>query len=122
LGGIYTALATSEADRVLVVACDLPSLDAGVLHRLVELADDADGAWIESGRGVEPLLACYRTSAAPRVREAIDAGRLKAAALGEVLRMASLNVAELARFGDVERLLANLNTPDDLARYNNAGR
>ena len=116
IGGLYTALASATSERVLVVACDLPFLDARVLARLVALADEADGSWVRSGRGIEPLLACYRSATAPLVRRAIDQGHLKAADLGRILRMAELDEAELATYGPVDRLLANLNTPEDLAR------
>lgn len=116
LGGVHAALHVSSTERVLVVACDLPFLDARVLERLVALTDEADGAWIRTARGVEPLLACYRRAAADTIRQVIDAGHLKASALDHVLRMAVLDENELVQFGSVERLLANVNTPEDYAR------
>jgi molybdopterin-guanine dinucleotide biosynthesis protein A len=60
IGGIFTALDVTEADAVVVVGCDLPFLDAGVLAELVRLAATADGAWVRTARGPEPLIACYR--------------------------------------------------------------
>jgi molybdenum cofactor guanylyltransferase len=116
LGGIYTAVSVSDADRVLVVACDLPFLHAGLLQRLLELAQDRDGAWVETSRGVEPLLACYRTTAAPRIRARLDAGCLKAADLAQTLDLAVMGTDELRTFGPEHRLLANINSPDDYAR------
>jgi molybdopterin-guanine dinucleotide biosynthesis protein A len=116
IGGLYTALEVTAADLVLVVACDLPFLDAGLLERLVALSAGGDGAWVRSPRGVEPLLACYRRSARGAILEAIRAGRLKAADLGGVLRLIELGPPELERFGPIDRLLANINTPDDYAR------
>jgi molybdopterin-guanine dinucleotide biosynthesis protein A len=116
IGGIHTAVETTSSDRVLVVACDLPFLEAGLLRRLVELSAGRDGAWVSTSRGVEPLLACYRRAAGPAIRGAIEAGRLRASDLGRVLDMASLGGAELDRFGPAERLLANVNTPADYAR------
>jgi molybdopterin-guanine dinucleotide biosynthesis protein A len=116
IGGIYTALACAAGECVVVVACDLPFLSAPLLQRLIDLSTSDDGAWVVSARGVEPLLACYRRHAAARVREAIDAGDLKAADLGRRLRMAPLAGEALAEFGDPERLLANVNTPGDFAR------
>jgi molybdopterin-guanine dinucleotide biosynthesis protein A len=116
IGGIYTALVRATAARVLVVGCDLPFLHEGVLTRLVALAGDADGAWIETSRGPEPLLACYRTSAAAAIRDEIVQGNLRAADIGRVIQMAVLSEAELADFGPVAQLLANLNSPDDYAR------
>jgi len=116
IGGIFTALEVAQSDYVLVVACDLPFLDAGLLGRLVELSADGDGAWVRSTRGVEPLLSCYRREARATIGSEIAAGRLKAGDLGSALRMAELSGDDLARFGPPDRLLANLNTPEDLAR------
>jgi molybdenum cofactor guanylyltransferase len=116
IGGVYTALETANADRVIVVACDLPFLDEGMLRRLVELAPAGDGAWVRTARGVEPLLACYRREARLTIRARIDEGRLKLADLEEALEMGELGAEELAQFGPAARLLANINTPDDYAR------
>ena len=103
-------------DLVVVVACDLPFLDAAVLRCLVDLAATTDGSWVRTTRGAEPLLACYQTHAADRIRGEIDAGRLRAMDLDRVLYLAVLDEAELSRFGPVDRLLANLNSPEDYAR------
>lgn len=116
LGGIYTALHAARADRVLVVACDLPFLDGGLLARLVELAAAGDGAWVCTERGVEPLLACYRRRARDAIRAALEAGRFKAADVGSAIRMIELPAGDLQQFGSADRLLTNVNTPDDLAR------
>jgi molybdopterin-guanine dinucleotide biosynthesis protein A len=116
LGGVYTALARAAADRVVVVAGDMPFLDEQVLRRLIALAADADGAWVRTARGVEPLLACYRRHAAPAMRRELEAGRLRAGDIGRALAMASLDETELARFGPVDRLLLNVNAPEDYER------
>jgi molybdopterin-guanine dinucleotide biosynthesis protein A len=116
LGGIYTALAVAPPGRVIVVACDMPFLHAPLLRRLAELAIGHDGAWVHTARGIEPLVACYQTTAAPTIRAAIDGGRLKAADLVDRLNMAEIGDGELATFGTPARLLANVNSADDLAR------
>jgi molybdopterin-guanine dinucleotide biosynthesis protein A len=116
LGGVYTALDAAQADLVITVACDLPFLHEGLLRRLIDLASAADGAWVRSEPGVEPLIACYRRSARVPIREAIAGGRLTMADLGSILRMAEMPVTEVERFGPRERLLANINTPEDYAR------
>jgi molybdopterin-guanine dinucleotide biosynthesis protein A len=116
IGGLYTALETASSELVIVVACDLPFLDEGMLRRLVALAAAGDGAWVRTSGGIEPLLACYRREARATVRAEIEAGRLKLQDLAAHLRMAALDGEELARFGPAARLLANINTPDDYAR------
>ena len=116
IGGIATALSVTSADRVLVVACDAPFLHEELLQALLAQADDADGAWVRTERGPEPLLACYRQSARPAIEQAIAAGRLAPRDLGDVLRLREISGAQLAAFGPVDRLLANLNTPDEYGR------
>lgn len=113
MGGLYTALEASRADRVVVVACDMPFLDPALLNRLVDLAAGADAAWVRSAAGPEPLLACYRRDARFAVRKAIDAGRLTLAGLPSVLDVRELAADELKAFGPVDQLLANLNSPAD---------
>jgi molybdopterin-guanine dinucleotide biosynthesis protein A len=121
LGGIYTALTVDGPDAVIVVACDMPFLDAGLLRRLVQMSAGHDGAWVRSARGVEPLLACYRRRARSLIRQEIDAARLKATNLSHVLQMAEMSPEEVALYGSPARLLANLNSSDDLARVQYGG-
>jgi molybdenum cofactor guanylyltransferase len=116
IGGIYSAVAMSQSEQVLVVACDLPFLDASVLRALKEKSLGRDGAWVTSERGIEPLLACYRRHTAAKIRARIDRKQLKASDLATTLDMYALTGAELAALGPVDRLLANVNTPSDYAR------
>jgi len=117
LGGIYTALAASPTfDRVVVVACDMPFLDDALIRRLTALALEGDGAWVRTARGPEPLLACYRTAAAARIKGELDAGRMRAGDLDRVLRMMDLGEEELTRYGAPDRLLLNVNSPDEFEK------
>jgi len=117
IGGIATALGATRADRVLTVACDLPFLSAALLSRLLELAAEpgVDAAWVETADGPEPLIACYRTTSAGRIRDAIAAGQLRAGALADRLTIRTIGPDALRAFGDPARLVANINSPDDLS-------
>jgi molybdopterin-guanine dinucleotide biosynthesis protein A len=116
IGGILTALESTTADRVLVIACDMPFLVEGLLRALLALAVSGDGAWVRTARGPHPLVACYRQQARKSIREAIDSGQLKATELDKVLTLRELTEDDVARFGPAERLLTNVNTPEDYAR------
>jgi molybdopterin-guanine dinucleotide biosynthesis protein A len=116
IGGLLTALECAEADRVVVVACDLPFLHAGLLSRLVDRAAEADAAWVETARGPEPLVGCYRREARHAVRAAIAGGHLALQDLRHVLRVAPVGPDEVAAFGPIDRLLANLNSLADVER------
>jgi molybdopterin-guanine dinucleotide biosynthesis protein A len=121
LGGIYTALLRATIDRVLVVACDLPFLHAGLLAQLIARSDGHDGAWARAAGHAQPLLACYRRDAHPRIRAQIDAGRLRATDLAQALDIVEIGPGEIAAFGPPDRLLANVNTPADYARVQYGG-
>lgn len=116
IGGIDAALHATACDRVIVVGCDLPFLTSDLLAELARLSDAHDGAWVSSARGVEPLVACYRITARVPVAHCIERGQLRASDLADVLDMATLRSPSLDRFGRPDRLLANINTPDDYAR------
>lgn len=116
IGGVYTALEASPLERVLVVACDMPFLNEQLLTRLAELSDGADAAWVRTPHGPEPLLACYQRHARTAVLDAIQAGRLKLADLAERIQVRELADEELAAFGRVDELAANLNSPADLGK------
>jgi molybdopterin-guanine dinucleotide biosynthesis protein A len=116
LGGIYTALASTSADRVLVIACDMPFLVEGLLRALLIQAGTGDGAWVRTARGPEPLVACYRQSALAAIHDAIVSGHFKAADMGQYLKLAELSEEDVQAFGPPDHVLANLNSPEDYAR------
>jgi len=114
LGGIYTAIVASPADRTLVVACDLPGLSAAFLERLGDV--DADLVIPRSRRGLEPLCAVYSKACAPDIRRRIDRGTLEAAVLPDGVRVAELGPEVLAAYDEDGLLFVNVNTPHDYAR------
>ena len=111
LRGIASALRASEHDTNLVMACDIPSLDVGLLRHMLRLAPGSDCVVPRTAEGhSEPLLAIYRRSAL----EAID----------EVLRSGSRRIRDAhdrcdTRYVDLApgREPANLNTPDEYRGY-----
>jgi len=113
VGGILTALAHSDADWNLIVACDMPQADAPFLRRLLDAARerDADALLPRGPSGMlEPLCAVYHR----RVREVMAArfaeGERKVTACLAGVAVAELEVAEVAQF-------QNVNTPEDWALH-----
>lgn len=109
LGGILTALKTSEADWNLVVACDMPGLDAELLGVLIEAARRADTDCLlpVGASGLpEPLCAVYHRRAAVTMERALRRGVRKVTAALDGLRVVEYPVAREAAF-------RNINTPSD---------
>jgi molybdopterin-guanine dinucleotide biosynthesis protein A len=116
LRGIVAALEAARAERVLVIATDLPLVTPALLLAIV--------AWpraevvVPRPEGVlQPLCALYQREAARRVASArLQTGRLAAHGLLSELQASYLEDADLAELDPEGAALANLNTPEDLAR------
>jgi molybdopterin-guanine dinucleotide biosynthesis protein A len=108
LGGIYTAIVRSPAERTLIVACDLPFLSSAVLHRM-EAVEDADLVIPRHARGYEPLCAIYSRACAEDIRSRIDRGSYEASRLPAGVRVTEFDAGNDAMF-------VNVNTPHDYER------
>jgi len=113
LGGLDAALASARDDRVIVVACDMPFITADFLGSLLALADSVDAVVPRTERGYHPLCAVYGRSCHPAVVRRLAERRLKMVELFEDLNVHVVGPAHVAMYGG-ERLLANVNTPDEL--------
>jgi molybdopterin-guanine dinucleotide biosynthesis protein A len=117
LGGVYTAIVVSPAPQTLVVACDLPFLNAAFLGYLAARGRQADLAIPRSAGGYEPLCASYARACAEPIARLLDSGRLKAADVVSVgLRVVEIGPEEYAPFDPDGTLFFNVNTQDDYAR------
>jgi molybdopterin-guanine dinucleotide biosynthesis protein A len=125
LGGLDAALAAARDESVIVLACDMPFVTSDFLAHLVDVAAHECSAGAEpvlavvprTERGYHPLCAVYRRAAAGSVARRLAERRLKMTDLLATLRVRVVEAAEIERFGDRHRLLANVNTPSDLARH-----
>jgi len=115
LAGIQAALDASKAGWNLVVACDMPGVNAGFLARLLEAARSTQAdCLLPAGRSglPEPLCAVYHRRCLPvigaalarRVRKVTDA------LAGLDVRMWPVDTGEW---------LANMNTPQEWERFLN---
>jgi molybdopterin-guanine dinucleotide biosynthesis protein A len=115
LGGIYTAIVRSPLERTLVLACDMPFVSAGFLHRLAAEVG-ADAVVPRSHRGWEPLCAIYSRACAPDIRARIDRGELQASALPGGVAVAEIGPETIAMYDPDGWMFMNVNTPHDYER------
>lgn len=113
LGGLLAGLRASDAERVLVLAVDLPRMEESFLR---ELLAGKGGLVPRSADGWEPLAGIYpRQSMLALLEAAADRGErrlqtiLEEAAAAGVIRAFPIEASARTNF-------ENLNTPDDLAR------
>jgi molybdopterin-guanine dinucleotide biosynthesis protein A len=100
--GIAAALRQAQTDLCVVLPTDMPFVSAQLLRSLAEGADGADAAVVQTG----PLPGAYRRAALPVLERRIAAGEL-------ALRDAVAELETRVITCD-ERLLRNVNTPEDL--------
>lgn len=117
LGGVISALAVTRADRMLVLATDLPFVTTPFLDWLFGVDEHALAVVPVSENRWQPLCAVYDRRALRLLSEAFDSGersmRVAVAALGPTL----VDAGSIAPYDTDGRLLANVNTPADLARW-----
>lgn len=109
LAGIAAGLAACRTDWLLIVAGDMPFIDAVLIDTMIAAAGD-DAVGVRSGGLPEPLLCVLHRRVLPVLERRIAAGRYKASGLltDEGLRVAWVDADPQA--------VRNLNSPDDLAR------
>jgi molybdopterin-guanine dinucleotide biosynthesis protein A len=121
LGGLHSAFEATTGDVLLLVACDMPFLSAPFLSYLASQCVNVDAAVPQTERGYHPLCAAYARSCRPVVTARLADGRLAMKDLLTDLRVRVIAADDINRFGPRHRLLANVNTPDDLDRLDILG-
>jgi molybdenum cofactor guanylyltransferase len=111
LCGIVTALRLGRP--VVAIACDLPFVAPELIELLAAAPEPLVVPTLE-GRP-QPLLARYGPSLLPRLEAAL-AREEPLARTVEALAPRFLSEEEVARFGDPQRLLFNVNDREDLRR------
>src|SRR3954464_11066200 len=115
LGGLHAALTGMRGDRVFVVACDMPYVDAAFAEYLLSLATDAAVVVPQTDRGYHPLCAVYTRVCLEPVAARLAQRRLALRDLFADVPTRIVTPAEMSRFGAPLRLLANVNTPAEYA-------
>lgn len=113
LCGIVAALGYAGERPLVAVGCDMPLTGAGLLAWLGSASEPLVIPLLSDRP--QPLPARYDGALLPALEEALTEGRALRATL-ESLRPRTIAEAELARFGDPQRLCFNVNTPADLRR------
>jgi molybdenum cofactor guanylyltransferase len=115
LGGLHAALTAMRGDRLVVVACDMPYLEAALVDYLFSCVGNAAVVVPETDRGYHPLCAVYTRACLEPVAARLAERRLVLRELFHDVPTRIVTVEELSRFGAPSRLLANVNTPAEYA-------
>jgi molybdopterin-guanine dinucleotide biosynthesis protein A len=113
LGGIHAALCASDKELNLVLAVDIPKVDARFLEFILHRAQDSDAVVTvpRAGGGWQPLCAVYRRAFCNAAEQALKQGRNKIDPLFERVSVAVIEESDLKKAGFAESIFRNLNTP-----------
>jgi molybdopterin-guanine dinucleotide biosynthesis protein len=111
--GIYTAVLASPTERVVCLACDMPFVTPRLLWELAEKSAGFDVFVPKHDRFMQPLCGVYGKGVLDAYRDFIRSGGRRIFDIYPDLNTGFLDVSD-GRFGDPERLFANVNTPDEL--------
>ncbi len=115
LGGLSTALSVCKSDALVVCACDMPLVTAGLTAWLADQArlhPEAKALAIRDRLGrLHPLCGVYKKEAAAVIHEALMQDERRMIRVFRELKGVELSLAG-TDFDD--RMLANVNTPQEL--------
>ena len=117
LGGIHAALRASHADLNLILAVDMPFVDARFLEYLVQRAG-AKAAVVTIPRVAgrwQPLCAVYRREFAEVAEPALRAGKNKIDPLFGQVSLQVIEEAEITEHRFALEMFRNVNTPEELS-------
>jgi molybdopterin-guanine dinucleotide biosynthesis protein A len=122
LGGIATGVDAAAHPTVLVAACDMPFLRAGLWRLLLSHAGEADVVIPRVGGEYETLHAVYGKDCVPAMERALAAGRMRVISFFDEVRVRAVDEAELRAVDPDLASLTNLNTPAELEAALEAAR
>ncbi|MCC6614089.1 MAG: molybdenum cofactor guanylyltransferase [Anaerolineae bacterium] len=118
LGGIYTALTVSQNPFTLMLACDMPFVNADLLRHMMQMRIGGPFDVIVPRVKSQPegLHAAYSKTCMSPMRRRLDAGRLKVVGFYEDVRVRFLDEDEWQPFDPDGISFYNVNTPEHLAQ------
>lgn len=117
LGGIYTGLSAAMYSNSIVVGCDMPFLNIGLLRFMAELAPEFDAVIPRlSPVKVEPLHAVYAKSCLDKIKLQLEKKQLGIHALLSTLHIRYIEREECLRFDPGLKSFFNINNQADLDR------
>ena len=120
MGGILSVFEECELDKFAVIPVDVPFADMKVLSAMYEIASsEKEAFFLETEKGIEPLIGVYTRSCAEAFRDAIAEGDYKIRKVLQDVQIVSSDELkkrpELA-VTDFEKSFKNINSKEDYLR------
>lgn len=117
LAGIYTAVHQASSPHVLIVATDMPWLNRSLLTHMISLRTVADVIMPRWEKYPEPLHAIYGRTCLPAIQAQLEAKELKITRFLNQVSVRFVDREEIVQFDPNGRSFLNINTPEELERW-----
>lgn len=107
LGGIFTALTHTNAEKILTLSVDMPFISEKILQTVIKAGDTQDFIAAKNKENIYPLLGVYPKRLIPEIQATLSENKLK------MKDFLAKNNASYCIFNEDASLFANINTPDD---------
>jgi molybdenum cofactor guanylyltransferase len=116
LAGMAAGLEAAKHEWSLLVACDMPFVQASLVRYMWSLREGWDIVVPRLEVGLEPLHALYHRRCLSSIHDALAQGRRRVIGFYEPLRVRYVDEDEIARYDPRRLSFFNINTPEDLIR------
>lgn len=115
LGGIYTGLTNSTTEINMVVSCDIPFINAGLVKYILHHSKGAEITVPVNKGNIEPLCAVYTKKMNDEIFELIKHHELKMHHMLRHFITKEVHITPKLEFYN-DKLLLNINTPEELKK------
>lgn len=111
IAGVLSGMEAVEADRYIVLPCDMPLMNPDVIGRLVEFHKTGVTGVVSDGKN-HPLVSVWDGKSKPVLRNALDIGLRRVMNVQEIIGVRWVDGVVLS--DDASKVFMNVNTPDIL--------
>jgi molybdenum cofactor guanylyltransferase len=116
LGGIHSGLTASSGSQAIVVGCDTPFLNIGLLRYMAQICPTYDIVVPRIREMVEPLCAVYSKNCIEPIQELFKHNGLRIIELFAMVTVRYIEEDEIDRFDPEHMSFFNINSQADLDR------
>lgn len=118
VAGILTGMESMKADRYVVLPCDMPFMEPGVIGELLKRHQSGVTAVVLDGKN-HPLVSVWDASAKAEVRQALESGQRRVMEVQEKIGVQWVDGCSLTC--NPAKVFENVNTPGVLERRGSDG-
>lgn len=117
MGGIYSGLTYSNTAKNFVLSCDIPFITSHFISSFVQLSGEEDVLVPVHEGKMQPLCSVYDQRCRVELQARIQTGKYKLQDCIAQMKLKRVHVD--TKYPDAEKLFTNLNTPDELSKFEN---